>query len=49
MKKQSEEMKECKFEPQIIGFDYNNTGLPLSLQDCLRTHQIAETPVVERL
>jgi len=31
MKKHSEEMKECKFEPEIIGFDYNNTGLPQSI------------------
>ena len=22
------ELKECKFSPDIIGFDYNNTGLP---------------------
>jgi len=34
MKKYAEEMRECKFEPNVIGFDYNNTGLPMPMSEC---------------
>jgi hypothetical protein len=30
MVRRVEEKKECKFSPQIIGFEYNNSGLPYS-------------------
>jgi hypothetical protein len=28
LKREAQELQECNFHPKIIGFNYNNSGLP---------------------
>ena len=32
MQRRVSEMQECKFQPDIIGFNYDNSGLPSKLK-----------------